>query len=273
MEDELQDNLVDPKELQDRSLQRESHARRARAVYLAEQRKEETVKAEPVVKDPGKGPEPVREEEPLVEMPQEPEPKPEKAKPFLRSFIGATNPTMQDNDPTNDTFGLQAMEAAERETGLSRQEIFNLAMEQGLNFTPNFKAQYGAGIDLSQLSSANIGKYTPSAKTPPPQPAPTPTTPQGQGVAPQTPSRSGSIYSPSPASGSEPFLRSFIGATNPTVQDNDPSNDTFGVEALNAAMARTGMSEAQILGAARRQGLQLTTKLKARVDASSRSIY
>jgi hypothetical protein len=268
MEDELQDNLVNPKELQDRSLQVESHARRARAVYLAEQRKEETVKAEPVVKDPGKGPEPVREEEPLVEMPREPEPKPEKAKPFLRSFIGATNPSIQDNDPSNDTFGIEAMEKAERETGLTRQEIFDLAMQQGLNFTPNFKAQYGAGIDLSKLSSANIQRSTPA-----PAPAPTPTTPQGQGVAPQTPSRSGSIYSPSPASGSEPFLRSFIGSTNPSIQDKDPSNDTFGVEALNAAMARTGMSEAQILGAARRQGLQLTTKLKAQVDASSRSIY
>ena len=314
MEDELQDKLKETddlqaefsskKELADRSLDPESHARRARAVMLAEQRKQEApVKPEP---------EPVQEEEepvaPEPEPEREPEPEPEKAKPFLREYIGATNPTMQDNDPSNDTFGVEALEKARAATGLSNAELIRLAKEQGLGFTSKFQQQFDSDIRSTFEEATGkeylrqyIGSTNPSLSdsiwsndtfgiealnkarestglsdqqiidlakrqglsftekfrqqygsqlrgASPNQSYSQPATPPA-----------GTQQRPIPSSTS---LRKYIGASNPTMQDSDPTNDTFGVDALNNARAQTGMGIGQIIELARGQGLNFTEKFK-----------
>lgn len=312
--DDLQAEFSSKKELADRSLDPESHARRARAVMLAEQRKQEApVKPEP---------EPVQEEEeeepvapePEPEREPEPEPEPEKAKPFLRKYIGSGNPSIQDSDPSNDTFGIQALEQAQAETGLTRAEIIRLAKEQGLGFTANFQKQYdkelrstyeeatgkeylrqyigsanpslsdsiwsndtfgvealnkareSTGLSDQQIielaqrqglsfteklrqqygtqlrgASANQGYMQSAQQAPAPsRPAPTP-------------------QRPVPSSTN---LRNYVNPGNPTSQDSDPRNDTFGVDALNNARSQTGMGIGQIIELARGQGLNFTEKFK-----------
>lgn len=317
MEEELQDKLQEAddlqaefsskKELADRSLDPESHARRARAVMLAEQRKQET--------PPEPEPTPVEEEKPAAPEPEpvrepEPEPEPEKAKPFLREYIGATNPTMQDTDPSNDTFGIEALEKARSATGLTDAEIIRLAKEQGLGFTSKFQQQYDKDIRSSYEEATGkeylrqyIGSTNPSLSdsiwsndtfgvealnkarentglsnqqlidlaqrqglsfteklrqqygTQLRGASPNQSYSQTQNQSPSQPEG----LRPTPASTS---LRRYIGSANPTMQDSDPTNDTFGVDALNNARAQTGMGIGQIIELARGQGLNFTEKFK-----------
>ena len=66
--------------------------------------------------------------------------------PDLRQFIGGANPTIQDSNPFNDNFGVQALGQAISDTGLTAEQITGAAISQRLGFTSRFRREFGANL-------------------------------------------------------------------------------------------------------------------------------